>query len=73
MPLYEYSCADCGNQSEQLVMGGEKVLCPECQGSHMERQFSLPARPGASQGSLLAGCDPSLPPCNPACCRLPPG
>jgi len=45
MPLYEYVCSDCQTQSELLVMGGEKPVCPSCQGKKMERLFSLPARP----------------------------
>ena len=35
MPLYEFSCAKCGEQFEELVMSSKpeaiaKVVCPEC-------------------------------------------
>jgi putative FmdB family regulatory protein len=72
MPLYEYVCADCKSEAELLVMGSEKPECPSCYSLKMERLFSLPARPVTAQTSG-GGCDPSLPPCNPHCCRLPQG
>lgn len=76
MPLYEFICQDCQAKTEQLVLGNEQVVCPECNSSRLARQFSLPAKPtthpvGGGGGGV--GCDPSLPPCNPACCRLPQG
>jgi putative FmdB family regulatory protein len=72
MPLYEYVCSDCDTQSELLVMGREKPECPSCHSAKMERLFSLPARPVMAPTSG-GGCDTSLPPCNPHCCRLPQG
>jgi putative FmdB family regulatory protein len=70
MPLYEYSCRQCEHSFEALVFGDEAVECPACHGAQLERQFSLPARPQSSSSSLpLGGCDPSLPPCGPACRR----
>jgi putative FmdB family regulatory protein len=72
MPLYEYSCRQCDHHFEALVFGDEAVECPECQGRQLERQFSLPARPQTETASP-AGCDPSLPPCGPACRRFPGG
>ena len=72
MPLYEYVCSDCDTQSELLVMGREKPECPTCHSAKMERLFSLPARPVMAL-TAGGGCDTSLPPCNPHCCRLPQG
>lgn len=72
MPLYEYACQECSHSFEVLVFGDEKVTCPECQSKKLEKQWSVPARPRSAAQSLpSAGCDPSLPPCGPACRRWP--
>lgn len=68
MPLYEYECRECTHTFETLVFNGEKVECPECQSTRLERLLSTPARPPAQ--SLSMTCDPKAPPCGPGCCRL---
>jgi len=30
MPIYEYVCADCCKEFEELVFGERKVFCPHC-------------------------------------------
>ncbi|ADK85969.1 regulatory protein, FmdB family [Desulfarculus baarsii DSM 2075] len=40
MPLYDYLCQDCGQASEMLVFGDEKVVCPACGGARMQRRLS---------------------------------
>ena len=70
MPLYEYTCEECGNQSEQLVTNGAKPNCPDCGSPKLTKLFSIvaapnrgnspaggPARPGGSCGSGC-GCYP---------------
>lgn len=42
IPIYEYSCQDCGKAFELLVRGAQKPTCPECGSEALERQFSLP-------------------------------
>jgi len=72
MPLYEYACRECQHSFEELVLNGEQVACPQCHSDHLERRWSVPARPRQQAASLpLGGCDPGLPPCGPGCCRLP--
>jgi putative FmdB family regulatory protein len=73
MPLYEYACQDCEHAFEALVYDGDEVECPRCHGRRLNKQWSVPARPRSeSAASLpLGGCDPSLPPCGPACRRWP--
>jgi putative FmdB family regulatory protein len=73
MPLYEYACQKCSHTFEALVFDGDLVECPQCHGSKLERQWSVPARPRMNSGSSvpMGGCDPSLPPCGPACHRWP--
>lgn len=45
MPIYAYRCTACDTRFEQLVRGGQVVICPQCSGSILERLMSLPARP----------------------------
>jgi putative FmdB family regulatory protein len=69
MPMYEYACQECDHAFEMLVFDGDEVECPQCHSRKIERQLSLPARPTSSLP--MGGCDPSLPPCGPACRRWP--
>jgi len=52
---------------------GREVECPQCHSQRLERQWSVPAQPRHESHSLPMGCDPSLPPCGPACRRWPGG
>jgi putative FmdB family regulatory protein len=45
MPIYEYSCVDCGHDFEVLVRGEEKPSCPACGQSHLTKNLSVPAAP----------------------------
>lgn len=71
MPMYEYTCHDCDHNFETLVFSeGEKVECPECHGSHLERLISLPGLAQVKGPSFGPCGDPSLPPCGaPGCMR----
>ena len=42
IPIYEYTCQDCGNDFELLVRGSDTPACPGCESTALERQFSLP-------------------------------
>lgn len=42
MPIYEYTCQDCGLDFERLVLGGKTPTCPECESERLERRISLP-------------------------------
>jgi putative FmdB family regulatory protein len=55
MPLYEYQCRDCGHRFEVLQRmgeGSERVSCPECGQSQVDKQFSTFA--SASSGAIQA-------------------
>jgi putative FmdB family regulatory protein len=41
MPIYEYVCSSCEHRFETLVRGSEKPSCPKCQGSDLDKQFSV--------------------------------
>ena len=43
MPIYEYLCGDCGQEFELLVRGNEKLSCPSCGKSKLNRQLSVSA------------------------------
>lgn len=69
MPLFEYRCPTCQHDFEVLVRGEERVECPTCRGTRVEKLFSAPAAP--TPLPLATGCPPSdAPPCSPHCCRL---
>jgi len=43
MPIYEYSCDQCGHQFEWLVRTNQdKPVCPACNGQQLTRKLSLP-------------------------------
>jgi putative FmdB family regulatory protein len=69
MPLYDYACKKCEHEFEALVFPGDEPECPECRSRQLERRLTVPARPTGDKGALPMGCDPSLPPCGPACRR----
>lgn len=66
MPMYEYQCADCGQQHEQLRRMSEadtNVECPHCGSKAVERQFSACAIGGGAPngspgGGSGGGCGP---------------
>jgi len=71
MPLYEYACQECQHEFEALIFSGEEAECPSCKSRKLEQRLTAPARPAADRDSALPmGCDPSLPPCGPACRRF---
>ena len=43
MPIYEYTCNDCGQEFELLVRGEEKPSCPSCGREDLSKSFSVPA------------------------------
>lgn len=43
MPIYEYACADCGKNYEQIRRMTEAdtdLECPGCRSAHVQRQLS---------------------------------
>jgi putative FmdB family regulatory protein len=71
MPMYEYACKKCDHQFETLVRGDEKVACPKCESTKLERLLSVPGAPRVTKSSSLPmSCASDLPPCGPGCCRM---
>ncbi len=54
MPIYEYTCKNCGHEFEELVRGDQQPACPSCGTSRIERQMSVSA--GHTAGSGPSAC-----------------
>jgi putative FmdB family regulatory protein len=55
MPIFEYSCDDCGTKFEKLVRRSaeaDAVRCPSCGQDHLTTEYStFAARSGGSKGA----------------------
>jgi len=66
MPLYEYACQKCGQESELLVTNSRQPECPKCGSTKVDKLLSIVAAPSrgtstsdrgpASSGSCGAHC-----------------
>jgi putative FmdB family regulatory protein len=63
MPIFEYTCKKCGTEFEELVRSGEeKVECPVCQSSKIEKRLSSFASCGSNNlgySPLASSCGSS--------------
>jgi putative FmdB family regulatory protein len=48
MPIYEYTCRDCGHPFEALVRSDTVVKCPQCASTQLEKQLSVFATTAAT-------------------------
>jgi putative FmdB family regulatory protein len=64
MPIYEYSCRQCGAEFERLVGPRVTVACPSCASDRVTRRISLvgiktgtraDGAPGTAQGGCCGG------------------
>jgi len=64
MPIYEYTCRECGSEFEQLVRGDEKPACPKCGKKQLSKRWSVPSAHsgGASEPACASGQCPAMPP-----------
>ena len=59
MPLYEYRCKDCDQQSEILVKSlDSKPECPECGSKKLDKLLSVIGAPVIGSGSKSHQSDP---------------
>jgi putative FmdB family regulatory protein len=54
MPIYEYTCGDCGREFEVLVRGREQPVCPGCGKPNLAKRPSVAA--AHSSGSAQSAC-----------------
>jgi putative FmdB family regulatory protein len=72
MPIYEYSCRDCGREFEAFVTAARVPMCPACQSQALERQLSVFAVSTGSSGtaSNSVPCGACGDPRGPGACSL---
>lgn len=61
MPIYEFACAKCGREFEEIAFGDEVAPCPHC-GSHDTHKLMSACcrrRSGSSGASDYAPASPS--------------
>jgi putative FmdB family regulatory protein len=69
MPLYPYTCDDCGNQFEALVRAETKIVpCESCESKKTTRGFGIPAKTNAKTESLPMNACGEGPPCGRSGC-----
>ena len=66
MPIFEFSCTQCGHDFEYLQRGREKASCPECGSKRLEKKFSVFA---ATSSETMPECSGSLQGCSPKRCE----
>jgi len=61
MPIFEYSCPNCGHAFEKLVLirQQEPPQCPQCGGKRVEQKFSTFATAGPANRLAGGVCAPS--------------
>ncbi len=58
MPIYEYTCRDCQNDFELLVLGNQQPECPGCHGKQLTKRLSVISSPASGQADRGGVCDP---------------
>lgn len=73
MPIFEYSCDDCGTKFEKLVRrsaDADAMRCPSCGQDHLTTEYStFAARSGVAkaQAEPVAGCGSGM--CGASMCQ----
>ncbi len=62
MPIYEFACAKCSHQFEELVSlsGSTVVACPDCGGTSVEKLLSTFQRVRVKGGAPAMAAAPSM-------------
>jgi putative FmdB family regulatory protein len=68
MPIYEFSCTQCGAVFEELVRNGTKPVCPECSSGEVCRLLSRFAVHSSSPGLGGTGGSKSCSTCSSSSC-----
>jgi putative FmdB family regulatory protein len=59
MPLFEYSCEDCGKQFESFVTSDRTPSCPGCRSTQLAKLLSSPGMVGVGAPRQAASPQPS--------------
>jgi putative FmdB family regulatory protein len=55
MPLYDYTCDECGQTFELLVGSATVAVCPHCGSNRLQQLIGAPIAPGKSAAIMAAG------------------
>lgn len=70
MPIFEYSCEDCGTKFEKLVRRSAETTglsCPSCGKDHLTQEYStFAARANGKSEAPQMGCGSGM--CQPGIC-----
>lgn len=68
MPIFEYTCEDCGTAFEKLVRASSEngIACPSCGQDHVTKQWSTFAARAQSESPAAA-----MPSCASGMCQTP--
>ncbi len=68
MPIFEYTCSDCGSTFELIIQGSGVPECPACHSKKLDKQLSVFAV-GRSRGEVpTMGCATCGHPDGPGAC-----
>jgi putative FmdB family regulatory protein len=73
MPIFEYSCSDCGREFEALVRSSTVPECPSCHSQALAKKLSAFATSGTGAGhahSHAGPCGSCGNPAGPGSCAL---
>ncbi len=74
MPIFEYTCRDCDNSFEALLMGSETAACPKCRSTKLIPRlsvFAVQAKGSVSSTTTSRACGSCGDPRGPGSCSLP--
>src|ERR1019366_9131456 len=54
MPLYDYTCDECGQTFELLVGSATVAVCPHCGSNRLQQLIGAPIAPGKSAAIMAA-------------------
>jgi len=63
MPLFEYSCRECGRRFEYLTREGQAPSCPACASVELEKQLSVFAVSSSAATSFAPPASAAPGPC----------
>lgn len=66
MPLFDYTCLECGKTAELLVSANSEPTCPSCQSKNLRKELSAFAAVGSDRPSTGAAAPAHPPSCG--CC-----
>lgn len=62
MPIFEYTCSDCGKEFKKLVLssaGENEIRCPDCNSKNIKKEISLFSAKTTGESYSSASCAPS--------------